>query len=89
MTQGSLDFDAPARRRPTLTDRLERHLRSRWGQWVEVTEMARVVGVSGVRQRRLECERRLGVPERREWTDGDGYRHLAFRWGRQQTGEAA
>ena len=60
MTQQPLSFDAPParKRKPSLTDKLEAYLLSRSGHFVRVSEMADVVGHSGVRQRRLECEKR-------------------------------
>ena len=58
MTQQELPLSAPRQRRPSLTDKLERYLMAHVGQFVSVTEMAGLVGTSGVRQRRLECEQR-------------------------------
>jgi hypothetical protein len=70
----SLPFDAPQtrQRKPSLTDKLEAYLMAREGRWVAVMDMAAVVGTSGVRQRRLECEQR-GV-----WLAGGSYREGAY-----------
>ena len=90
MTQQPLNFGTPKRtRRPSLTDQLERHVREHWGQWIFVTEMAQLVGTSGVRQRRLEVEKRLGKPERQQWVDSNGRTHLMFRWPGAHDGRAA
>jgi hypothetical protein len=87
MTQ--TEFNFPARRKPSLTDRLEQHFLSRPGQWIPVPAMAALVGVSGVRQRRLEVEQRGLVLERRAWTDSSGHKHLDWRWTGQRKGVAA
>ena len=62
MTQETFCFDPPKRqRKPSLTDKLEQFLSARVGQWVSVMDMAAVVGHSGVRERRRECEKYRGV----------------------------
>lgn len=82
MTQETLNFDAPSRpvRRPTLTDKLEAYFKARPGTWVTVAFMAELVGHSGVRQRRLEVEKRGLALDRKEWRDEQGRHHLAFRY---------
>lgn len=88
MTQPPLDFTAPAvappvrsrTRKPSLTDKLEAYFRQHPGEWIPVTDMAAIVGTSGVRQRRLECEKRGLTLERKWWRDEWHRHHLAFRY---------
>lgn len=74
MTEQRLPFETataesrPRQRKPSLTDKLEKYLLAHVGEFVSVTQMAAIVGTSGVRQRRLECEQR-GV-----WLKKDGDR---------------
>ena len=94
MTEQSLPFDAPARTRrktrPSLTDKLADYFRAHPNVWIPVTDMAALVGTSGVRQRRLECQQRGLTLERREWQDEDGRHHLDWRCvGAAQKGAAA
>jgi hypothetical protein len=71
MTQAELDFSAPEtvtatprRHKVRLSDKLEAYLRAHEGQFVRVADMAVVVGTSGVRERRRECEQRGVVLQR-------------------------
>jgi hypothetical protein len=96
MVQQGLDFSAPARetpakrkRKPSLTDKLEAYFRANPMEWTSALHMAVLVGVSGVRQRRLEVEKRGLTLERQEWTDERGRHHIAFRYvpsGAQRSG---
>lgn len=90
MTQSPLPLispDRPRKRRPSLTDQLEAYLLARVGQFVAVMDMAAVVGTSGVRQRRLECEQRgVRLQKPGEYRDG---RYGFVVLGRASEGRAA
>lgn len=79
----------PRKRRPSLTDKLDAYLRPRRGSWVSVGTMAALVGTSGVRQRRLEVEKRWGWKFKGEYREGAYGFLIVNESAPQQTGRAA